>query len=589
MAKTPLHIKGYNILCIALCGVFAPTVSSAQIPVGQEPSNALVKNTVPCRGEVITQIAIHTRPPFAPEGSKIMSRTGRFLTSMHATTRPSVIRRFLALKVGDRCSELRRRESERILRAQPYLADATISAYPDGEGGIVLDITTVDEVSLVFDGRVSGKSPIVQVVRLGETNLAGRGVLAVAAWENNEFYRDTYRAKMVHYQFLGRPYQLATEWNAHPHGDTWEIQASYPFITDIQRVSWRVTTGAIEGYMRFLRPNADPASLKFKRLYSDLGGLYAFGPPGKLFLVGASLSREREMTGMSPVVVSDSGVIPDTSQILIGRYQGRQTNRVNLLLGYRDVQLMRVMGFDALEGSQDVRTGLQISTLLGKGLKISDGDEEDYFVSGSAYYGLGNPNSFFATEVLTERRRDTKLDRWDGVLASGRAAWYYKPRDRHTVVSGLEFSGGWRQRVPFQLSFEDQHGGLRGFHKSHLAGGQRVVLRLEDRVRIRQIRQFASLGGAMFMDAGKLWAGDVPFGVNTGVHASVGVGVLVAIPPRSRRLWRMDLAMPLTDRKQSKFEIRFSTSDHTRWFWREPGDVQTSRERSVPTSVYNWP
>jgi hypothetical protein len=35
--------------------------------------------------------------------------------------------------------------------------------------------------------------------------------------------------------------------------------------------------------------------------------------------------------------------------------------------------------------------------------------------------------------------------------------------------------------------------------------------------------------------------------------------------------------------------VRFSNHDFTRWFWREPGDVQTARERAIPNSIYNWP
>jgi hypothetical protein len=116
-----------------------------------------------------------------------------------------------------------------------------------------------------------------------------------------------------------------------------------------------------------------------------------------------------------------------------------------------------------------------------------------------------------------------------------------------------------------------------------------VIFRLEDRYRFGHFRQLAALAGAGFIDAGKLWAGDVPYGVTTGVKFSAGISLLAAFPPNSRRTWRMDLAMPLNDRKDAKFEVRFTTTDFTRIFWKEPDDVQAARERSVPNSVYNWP
>jgi hypothetical protein len=254
------------------------------------------------------------------------------------------------------------------------------------------------------------------------------------------------------------------------------------------------------------------------------------------------------------------------------------------------MRLLRVTGFDAIEGVQDVRRGFQLSGLIGKGFHVGDSDERDYFFSGDIYFGAGSSRSFVAFETTGERRWDTDLHRWDGVLGSGRVAWYLKPRERETMITSFEFSGGWRQRVPFQLSFADRNGGLRGYSDSHLAGGRRIVLRLEDRYRLGHIKQFASLAGAAFIDAGKLNAGDVPFGVTTGIKYSVGVGLLAAVPTNSRRTWRIDLAYPINDRQElHSLEIRFSNNDFTRWFWREPADVQTSRERAVPNSVYNWP
>ncbi len=585
-SKPPRALGAVSCL-LACCTAFVGARSSSAQQLAATTSS--IADPIACSGEKVSSINIRTYPPFALGGPKVVAKAAKLLTSAHAVTKASVVRRYLALQVGDSCTELRRRESERILRAQPYLADASVLAFSDGMGGVVLDVSTVDEVSVVFSGRISGKSPVVQEIRMGETNLGGGGVHAIGSWRNSEFYRDVYRLKVTHYQFLGRPYQLSVDGHRNAVGGSWEIQASHPFITDLQRISWRMTTGATDNHVPFLRQGADEASLPFTRTYSDIGGLYAFGPPGKLLLLGASLSREREHTGREPVIVSDSGLLPDTSQVLVGRYGEHRTSRVNLLLGYRDIRLLRVTGFDALEGVQDVRLGFQLSALIGKGFNIAEGDEEDYFVSSGIYYGAGNSRSFAAIETMSERRRDVGGDQWDGVLASGRAAWYVKPVEAHTAIASVEYGGGWRQRVPFQMSFANRQGGLRGFSHSDLAGGQRIVFRFEDRMRIGHFRQFASLGGAAFVDAGKLWAGDAPFGVKTGVNASIGVSLLAALPPRSRRLWRVDLAMPLTDRHSSKFEVRFNAIDATRWFWREPSDVQAGRERSVPTSVYNWP
>ena len=105
-----------------------------------------IVNTLPvtCKGERISRIDIDASPPFRINGNTIWQRAGRFAAKEHVTTRESVIRRYLALQLGDRCTEVRRAESERILRAQPFIADASVLAYADGNGGIILSVSTVD-------------------------------------------------------------------------------------------------------------------------------------------------------------------------------------------------------------------------------------------------------------------------------------------------------------------------------------------------------------------------------------------------------------------------------------------------------------
>lgn len=540
---------------------------------------------------MISRIDIETYPPFDPGGSSLAKRLAGVATRFHATTRQSVVRRYLALEVGDRCDEFRRRESERILRAQPFIAEAAVTAAPDGAGGVALRVVTVDETSLIVDGGVSTKMPIVRALRFGDQNIGGAAIRASVGWQHSPHRRDIFRGRFADYQFLGRPYQLEVTAERNDLGGHWDLRAAHPFFTDLQRASWRVTGGEETGYRYFDRAHAPDAALLFTRAYGDVGGVIAVGPEaqGHHFLVGATVSRERERTGHAPVLITDSSITADTSSALRNRYGEHRSTRANVLLGYRNVDFVTVRGFDAVEGAQDVRTGVQISTLIGRGLHVTDRDERDYLLSTDVYAAHASPASFTGMEIMTERRRSLETHQWDGILASSRFAWYLHPAPKHTSLVDVEYSGGWRQRVPFQLTFADREGGLRGFAASDLGGGQRLVTRLEERYQLGHVRQFAAVAGAVFVDAGKLWAGDSPFGVTTGIKASVGIGLLVAVPPRSRRTWRVDIAHSLNDPTGDKVELRFSNHDFTRWFWREPGDVQSGRERAIPTSIYNWP
>jgi len=565
------------------------TLLFAAAPATLAQSQSLSGVPVTCKGERITRIDIDANPPFRITGNNMWQRFGRFGARQHVTTKETVIRRYLALQLWDRCTEVRRGESERILRAQPFIADATVLAFADGRGGIILNVTTVDEISLIFGLGIQAKSPHFHALTLGEDNLVGSGIHAEGQWKAGTPFRDVWAGKIIDYQFLGRPYVFRAEGGRRELGSDWQTELSHPFLTDLQRLSWRTTAGNTNAYFYFRRPNADKAALYIKRSYSDIGGVTRIGPPvGRLALVGGSISFEDERPANAPVVVTDSSLLPDTSTALINRYTNHQTARLNFLWGLRNVRFVRASGFDALEGIQDLRTGVQVATLVGKGARILRGKERDLFGSTDLYAGMATPISYSAISIAGEGRRDED-GKWDGLLAHGRGAVYLKPFNRQTLTSDLTYSAGWKQRIPFQLTFADRDGGLRGFRTADVGGARRLVGRVEDRYLIGRYKQLATIAVAGFAEGGKIWAGDSPFGVNTPVYASTGFSILAASPPQSRRSLRVDFAFPVKGSAKHPLEVRLTAGDFTRAFRVEPRDIYNSRERSVPASVFNWP
>ena len=545
-------------------------------------------NPGPCDGLIVRDVTIDAQPPDL-SGFTRRWRALRFVNGLHVTSDPDMIRRFLILQVGEPCTELRRAESERILRAQPFLADATVLAIPDGGDGVRLQVTTVDEFSVVGAAMAASSAPFVKRIKAGDGNLLGEGVYAAVEWRDGVFYRDNFGGRVTDYQLFGRPYQVTIEGAREELGDHWSSEASHPFLTDIQRAAWRISGGESRGYFSFVREDGPNASLEYRRTYADIGGIIRIGEPGRLSLFGASLSRERELPGGTPVVITDSGLYADTSTALLGRYAGNRTARINALWGVRNVRFVRVTGFDALQASQDLRRGFQLGVLAGRSLSVLGSTDDDIFVAADLYAGWAQRNTFIGLQFLGEGRQNYDENHWDGILGSGRAASYLKYAPDHMLITSFEFSGGWRHRTPFQLRLGDALGGVRGYGDSRVVGHQRGVVRIEERWSWRSLGRMADVGWAVYGDAGTMWAGEVPFGVDTPIRYGVGIGLLAALPARSRRLWRLDASMPLTHDEHAGWEIRLTSSDLTRLFWREPQDVARSRERFVPASLFSWP
>jgi len=544
---------------------------------------------VPCKGQIISRIEISSMPPFDAKGSGMQRRLARDLTAIHATTNAGVVGRFLALKAGMVCDELRRLESERILRAQPYLSDATITPLLDDAGGVYLSVVTRDEISLVVGGGGSSSNPYVKSFRLGEENLMGEAVSVIGQWKYSQNFRDNYSARITDYQFLGRPYQLAIEGARNELGGDWSFELSHPFLSDLQSISWRATLGSREEYRYFRRLGQSPPAVGLQRSWGDMGGVFRVGRPGgSLGLLGGSVSFEDEMPQNFPTLVGPGTTQRDTTGALIDRYVRYKSVRLNALAGIRDVSYVQAIGFESLDGRQDMRKGFELATLLGRGFEAMGSQDNDLFASANLYMGTGNARKFAAFEGTIEGRR-AETQRWDGVLGSSRFATYFKLASRQTLLTSFEWSGGWHQRIPFQLVLADRSGGPRGYEKSSLGGGQRFVLRLEDRVLVGHVRSLASIGLAPFTDFAKVYAGDTPFGVTSGINTSIGISLLASVPQQSQRTWRLDLALPLNREHGARFKVSLINRDFTSVFWREPSDVRRNRERSVPTSIFNWP
>jgi hypothetical protein len=546
---------------------------------------------VACKGQIITRIEVHTRPPFELSGSKVQQRLARRITQLHATTNPDIIRRFLALEPGEPCTELRRSESERILRAQPFLAEASVRAFAEDSGMVWISVQTVDEISLIVNGGAASKAPYLRGFRIGEANLMGEAMSLSADWRYNPDFPDAYGVRFTDYQLGGRPYQLRLDASRRELGNDWGFDASHPFLTDLQRVSWRTTAASRSGYNRFRRLDGSSLLFPFRREYGDIGGVGRIGRPGRIVLLGASLSYEHTLPGLTPVILMQPGqhFEPRSDPFLTGRFQPHRVTRLNALFGLRDVSFMQVTGFESLDGYQDMRKGVEIATLIGNGIEILGGQENDMFVSGDLYTGFGTPRAFGGLEVRAEGRRPEGGHEWDGLLASGRAAVYLKPAEHNTILADVEWSAGWRERVPFQLTFSDRDGGPLGYRTSALAGARRMVTRIEDRIYVGQLKQFATIGVAPFVNTGELWAGDAPFGTTTGVKFSTGISLLASVPPKSQRLFRLDVAFPINPEFGAKWQVRLTSQNFTRMFWKEPNDVARNREHAVPTSIFNWP
>ncbi len=542
-----------------------------------------------CAGQPISDIVVITQPPYTerlPARFEFIRRAAR---AMHQNTQDEKIRRFVLMKPGDPCNQIRRAESERILRGQPFLVDARIAVYDDEAGGVRLEVETRDEFSLILEPAISA-APVLRAIRLGESNVGGTARLASVEWREGFAYNDVLGARYTDYQLWGDRNELRLFGIRTPRGQDLRAAIVRPYYTDLQRFAF---VGSIDGqrdYASFLRPDGPGTSVKVTRQTAVLGAITRIGSVRRLKLAGLSLTQTQQRVDSTSVVIGPNGFVEDVGTPLGVTYRRQQVVRANALFGLRLLRFTPVQGFDALTGTQDVRVGLQFGGAFGQAIGVGAARDRDRFMAAGFYAGAGGPKTFIGTQIVGEARNDLGSRTWDNHIVSGRLALYFRPAVRQLSLLSAEWSAGRDMRTPFQLSLGDRIGGLLGHRNSQDAGGSRLIVRAEQRLVIPSRFNVADIGLAGFAEAGKLWSErSVPYAVTTPVRGAVGISLLGAVPPRSRRLWRVDLAMPVGTDPNKRFEVRVSNEDRTRVFWREPRDIVAARERTVPSSLFTWP
>jgi hypothetical protein len=545
------------------------------------------KTVEPCDGRIITRIYIRPgRPPFSGHAAKWRT-VARALGLHHATTRPRVVNAFMALHVGDPCTEFRRAESERVLRAQPFLADAKVRVVQDTAGDLAAIVETTDEIPVLVGGRFRGVAPAA--ISLGNGNVAGQGLLIQAGWEAGRAYQEGFGARLTDYATFDHPYALNVEAFRFQVGQAVGVELGHPFFTDLQRISWHTGVAGSTRFPGFARPAQDPLALEVQQRSWDVSGIIRVFGTGTIALLGGAVTGRKVNPAVAGVLVTDSGFVADTGIALRNRYHPFQTTRVGPIAGLRRVRYVAVSGFDALTGPQDAPSGVSGALYLARGFASPVG-QSDVFLSGATYAGYARRTFLIGNLAELEGRRDMLTRGWNSIIGSTRSAIYWGQGPGTVFVLSDEYSTGINSVLPFQLTFGDATGGVLGYHRTGLAGSHRNVVRGELRQSKASAYRGADLGVALFGQVGTLWAGDAPYGW-TGSRGSVGLSLLGAYPTRSKRVYRIDFGFPLVrgGAGGGKFEIRFGSDDRTTRFWEEPLDVAQARTGANPATLFAWP
>lgn len=536
-----------------------------------------------CDGQRISGIHVSSlRPPFTGQAA-YWRRVAHSIGLHHTTTDTVVVRRFLALKDGGVCTDFRMRESARLLREQPFIADAKVWAVPADSGRVRIEVETVDEIPVVASGAVASGRP--SYLEIGNQNMFGDAWLLAVHGSDRILEGRSAGFRFSDYQFLGRPYEFdaATDWGNRT--SAWLLDASHAYLTNLQRIAWEAGI-AHAGQQFFVLHRADDVAdlgIAYRRTAADVGGVIKLGNLRTPILVGSILTMYQfdPLNGLA--ITKNDGLLPDTT--LQGRYGKVNRARLTGVGAWRNLNFITVHGFDALTGTQDLPTGFQLFGQLGRGTHAFDG-QSDVFVLADMLAGVGSGKTYAELHLVDEGARRIGDVTWQGVVSSGWFAAYWKPSDQTLVRGWMDYAGGWRVQEPFQLQLSTEDERLIGYHGS-LFGARRVATGILYRRLLPNVSKRADVAVGAFVNAGRLWRGDVPFGVDTPVLTSTGVSFFAATPKGSQRILRIDFGAALRPGlPHSGWEVRLTYDDVGRRIREQPRDVAAGRVQLVGPDVF---
>ncbi len=535
----------------------------------------------PCTTGRIDEIRIETQSIFdvASATSEDEGVFSRVSNALHVRTRESFIRGELLFEEGDCLDPFLISESERLLRSRPFIKEATVTAQPDAAGRLVVLVRTRDDWSLGISLGISFDEGLsFDGIGVTERNFLGRGaILGITRKSDREL--EEIGGALGATRLLGSPLEFSAGVGETRVGTFVDQTLMLPFNSEIDRFAIRQQVAVREDYFAYSLGESETPShalLPFEREAVSVTGMYRAGDPGRLLLLGGGISRERldfptDLDALDIVNNSDFEAIVGGGgaverEAVRGQTDPLSVTRVNALIGFRRISYLVRNNLDGVHAVQDVKVGSEVVVTLGRSVKLFDDldDANDAYARLEIFRAGAVGQLVISTDGRLEGRRifgdGPGSGEWRDVIgeANGRVYWQPDGLPGHTIFGRLAAAGAWSMDRPFQLTGGGRDG-VRGYSRDAFPGGRRVVLTMEDRS-VLLSGDGLDVGLSLFADAGRVWAGDVPFGEDSGWRASVGAGFRISAPGGRLGPTRFDLTFPVTgDRETQGVLFRFYT------------------------------
>jgi hypothetical protein len=210
-----------------------------------------------------------------------------------------------------------------------------------------------------------------------------------------------------------------------------------------------------------------------------------------------------------------------------------------------------------VSGVQNVALGSELTLTAGRTLATWGSSSTDTYGTLDGFASAASGPLLANTSLRAEGRfldfRKADASRWRDLRLSGRSLFYFQPRaaTAQTFVVGARYNLRANTDQPYQFALGGEQG-VRAYREDQVPTGSTLVTFAEERINLPWFHPAVDVGLTAFVDRGRGWANDIPFGQDTGWRTAVGGGIRLGFPAGSGSVTRLEVAWPVGNGAQGR-------------------------------------
>ena len=518
-------------VCAALCCSRVPAIADEPVRAAAVPPFAELE----AAGAVIGEVRINPQNIFDLDDPEENNALFRLANRLHIQTRPSVIRRALLFRSGERVSQRVIEESERVLRANSYLYDVSIRPVAYRDGIVDIEVHTRDTWTLepgVSFSRGGGSNTSGLTVK--EKNLFGTGVLVGIANTSN-VDRSGREYEIAHNQVFGGRTAFNLKRATYGDGGSNSVSLVRPFYALDARWALGASTAQFDRIDSIYSNSAIVGQFRHRQKSGEAFGGWSDG------LVDGWV--QRFSVGVS---YADDSYNIDPSFLPPAQLPADQTLSYPFIR-YEVIEdkFARVTNRDKIGRPEFFAMGLNAQLQVGRASTSFGATRDLWLYSGAISKGF---ESVGGGDLLTGLTFSGQYGDGRGERQFvGATARYFLPQGDHALFYAGAFLDAVRNPGPADQLLLGGDNGLRGYPLRYQSGNQRALFTVEERFYtdwypFRLIR----VGGAVFFDVGRAWGGAYQNIANPGWLRDFGFGLrLLSDRSAFGNVLHLDVAFPI--------------------------------------------